>query len=217
MHATTSELIARRDGEPLAAETAAHIDSCTKCRQALGRIEALRDALRELPQEQPPAAAWECIVAARELESPARTRPGWQRSLPFALVASLLAAVFSVLLATRIEPPLPVVATGSDRPVNGVAGSVTATATLAALQDRSGYLEQMLDVVQRGSGGMTSLQTADTVAELQDGIALIDYRLSQADRFSLSEAERQELWQRRVELLESLLTVRYAQLRANSI
>lgn len=216
MHATTSELIARRDGEPLDAKTAMHIDECVDCRRELERLEKIRSALREIPEEQPPMDAWQRIMAARELEQPHMSARHWLSGAPMALAASLLAAVFSVLIVTQVHEPLPVIAGNGSQGASQVAGS-GGKVSLASLQEQSGYLEQMLGVVQRSSGSVTSLQTADTVAELQDGIAMIDYRLGQAERYPLTEAERQELWQRRVELLESLVTVRYAQARANSI
>lgn len=209
MHATTGELIACRDGEPLDAQVALHIRECGDCSRALQQLIDLRAGLRELPEEQAPAGSWEAIEARWELER----HPGNSMLRPLAVAASLLAAiVVSLLLWPTARQELPVVA-GSGQPGAAMSGQ----ASLAALQGRSQYLEEMLAAVERNSGSVTSLRTAGTAVELEDSIALIDYRLANSDPASLSEADRRELWQQRVELMESLVTLRYAQARANSI
>jgi hypothetical protein len=45
---------------------------------------------------------------------------------------------------------------------------------------------------------------------LEDGVALIDYRLTREGR-QLDTTQSRELWQRRVDLLNSLVNVRYAE------
>ena len=64
---------------------------------------------------------------------------------------------------------------------------------------------------------VTSARSAGAIAELEDGIALVDYQLAQLDQTDLDAATRRALWRKRVELMESLVTVRYAGERADSI
>ncbi|MDX1443493.1 MAG: hypothetical protein R3270_06905 [Gammaproteobacteria bacterium] len=213
MHATTCQLIAIRDREPVDAGVRAHVDGCAECRDALMQLRALRDALRELPDEMPPEHAWQSVE--RRWEEERRMR----QPLParwIGLAASIaLVAVLAWQFVVPNRDAVPVVTDGG----SDIAAIEPASteASLASLQQRSHYLENMLTAVSGSGGRVTSLSTAGTVSELEDSIALIDARLAAGDEYPLNESERRYLWQQRIELLESLVTVRYAQARANSI
>ena len=104
--------------------------------------------------------------------------------------------------------------------VPSVAGTLaTATRTdptLEELRGRSQRLEAVLAAIQ-SQPRVTSARSAGAIAELEDGIALVDYQLSQVDAADLDAVTRRALWRKRVELMESLVTVRYAGERADSI
>lgn len=214
MHVTTRQLIACRDGELLDAAIHEHIESCSECRRSLEQLRTMRGALRELPLEQPPADAWARIEAARELERERSPETRWQWAVAASLFAAMALGFTVANFPGTSSDTLQVVETPIISPT---ATNNRATPTLVSLQDRSQYLEQMLMAVERNSGTVMTLSTAGTVNDLEDGIAAIDYRLSQAGRYPLSETEKRALWQQRIELLESLVTVQYAQARANSI
>ena len=59
-----------------------------------------------------------------------------------------------------------------------------------------------------------SVLPAMTIADLEDRIALVDLRLNAADALELTPAQRQALWRERVNLMQSLLQVEYAQLQS---
>ena len=52
------------------------------------------------------------------------------------------------------------------------------------------------------------------IADLENRIALVDLRLNAADALALTPAQRQALWRERVNLMQSLLQVEYAQLQS---
>lgn len=107
---------------------------------------------------------------------------------------------------------------GTDLDVNPVTqqfGSTESAIRVAALQDDSQQLERLVNDLGRKSTVM-SLGTASAIIELEDSIRLIDYQLSLSGA-ALDEASREKLWRQRIELLETLATVRLAQDRANSI
>ena len=52
-----------------------------------------------------------------------------------------------------------------------------------------------------------------TIAELEDRIALVDLRLNAAEALDLTDAQRQTLWVERVNLMQSLVQVEYADLQ----
>jgi hypothetical protein len=60
---------------------------------------------------------------------------------------------------------------------------------------------------------LTRAQTALTVADLEDRIQWVDYRLNLASEAGLADEPAERLWRERVDLLNSLVAVRYAQAR----
>lgn len=194
MHASIEQLLSLRDGEPVAAEVTAHVAGCGLCSRELTRLRRLRAGLRSLPDWDPPAPRSLPLRSGGRLRRPAAG---------LALAASLAgAAVLGVWLMPGGESGPPTVVPG-DRP-----------ATVDALMNQSRYLETVLARLGPRDGVMNA-STAATVAELEDSIALIDWRLAGGGE-PLTEAERAALWERRVLLMQSLVTVRYAQTGADS-
>ena len=60
---------------------------------------------------------------------------------------------------------------------------------------------------------LTRAQTALTVADLEDRIQWVDYRLNLASEAGLADEPAAKLWRERVDLLNSLVAVRYAEAR----
>lgn len=202
MHPELSELIALRDGGPVGADVLRHVERCTDCTVRLAGLRNIRDALRELPLVLPPEQAWERIRAARELETGA---PPDRRPLRLAagIAVAAATAVFSLSLLRTLPPD-----EGPVADVSPVSADVSGLpqVTLIGLQDESRQLENMLQALGPRRDTMT-LRTASAIGELEDGIAWIDYTLANA---RVTDDERKALWLQRVELLESLLTVRAA-------
>ena len=198
MHARIDELLSLRDGEPVAAAAARHAGDCPACAGELERLRGLRRRLRALPALPPPERGWEA-VARRAYERSARGRR-LLAGAGFGLAAS--AAWFMVSL--HETPPAPVAAP----PVIAQA----ATGANAELMRRSMALENALKGIDY-QPSVVRVSTAGTIADIEDRIALVDYQLSQAAAGSLSDAQSERLWRQRVDLMGSLVQVRYAQVR----
>lgn len=217
IHATTEQLLARRDGLPLDAGVAGHIADCETCQRQLEQLAQARDALCALADPAPDMALWNRISAQHQAAAPRRDFSVWQLAL-----AASLAAIATSLVVLQAVPQLQAPSDINPvSPVSQVTPGSTGDAmgggqlTVASLKQRSRNLEDLLTRL----GPEPSVRTVrDTTAveSLQASIALIDYQLS-LPAGQLTAEERQELWQQRVDLMESLVTVRVAADRRNSI
>lgn len=199
MHPEIHQLIALRDDEPVDVLVIAHVRDCSRCTARVAELGLVQDALRDLPHLPAPDGAWERIIARRAAEeAPVHSRPRARRAMAISLVASVVVASFIAIIAmpgARHDSPAPDVA-------------VTDT---VELQQRSRELEYLLERYRAPVA--VSLRTANAISELEDSIALIDYRLNAAR----DERQQRELWQRRIELMETLVTVRAAESYLDSI
>lgn len=158
--------------------TRAHVARCGACRAELARLEAVRDGLQGLPVAEPPAGSWGAIH--RRLHQ--RQRGPWRAPLVggLALAASV---VLAVALVVRVDSPAP---SGPN-----------------LLVQQSQQLERELRDME-GRGVMSGAE-AQLIADLEDRIAVVDLQLSSG---ALSAEEAYRLWQRRVDLLMDLRTVK---------
>ncbi|HWP94521.1 MAG TPA: hypothetical protein VNL72_02125 [Gammaproteobacteria bacterium] len=197
MHANLDELLSLRDGENVAAATRVHVENCTACAREFARLASLRERLREMPGFEPPPGVFERVT--EHLAERREARSLWR------LAATGVAAALVVVIALRT------VSWPESMPATIVAADTTDTEpSLDSLKRESTRLETWLAALGEGPR-VVRADTAGAIAQLQDSIAFIDYRLADAERAGLSEAEIRQLWQRRVELMQSLLTVRYSQ------
>lgn len=193
MHARHSELIAIRDHEPVDALIAAHVEHCDECSAELSALARLRQRLVEMQPLRPEVSSWERILAAHAGEQqPRATHAG-----RWGAVAALLVAATGFLLA-QLSP--------------GPTAGVQSGMAIHELQQRSRELEYALQNFRHDD--VMTLGTASAIQQLQDSITLIDLELN--DAAGDAPAAR-KLWQRRIALMESLLTVRSAQYYADTI
>jgi hypothetical protein len=149
--------------------------------------------LAALAQFQAPADGWQAALAARQARA-ARLH----RRLPIAVAAAVLAA--TVGLAAWLQSTQRALLAGAAvQPVAAVAAEARAESErleriLARLEERRSL---------RGS-------TAFTVAELEDRLAFLDDRLSLMALEPHAPERSERLWRERVEILNSLVQVRYA-------
>jgi len=224
MHVSLENLLALRDGEIAAdeaglADAEAHLQSCPECTAELARLKRVRDELRALPPEIPPASAWEGID--RQLDAQGRRNRAWWTG-GLALAASLVAGValwmnlgmnlgmnMGVNTGTALSQPAMVINTD---PANNIATDVTDRAPATTmrfselpLRARSQLLEQRLRSMRPESRVLTG-HDAMTAVELEDLIALVDYQLARTR--SLDDQRAKQLWQQRVDLMSGLVQVR---------
>lgn len=152
-----------------------------------GRLGALADF-------EAPAGSWQAVLAARAARE-SRSARRW----PAALAAAMLTATVALAAWLQSTPPVPVA---------DAARPTVAPALAAGARAESERLERLLARLperrtMRGS-------TAFTVAELEDRLALLDDRLSRVSLEPNAPERAERLWKERVDVLNSLVQVRYA-------
>ena len=210
MRPTIKDLLRVRDGEPADAVLSSEVTTDPDLQQEVRRLRDVQVGLRNLPDFAPPLDLWERIEAAARQPQPAAERP----PLPWLATVAAAAGVALVALLLANRPnELPAGTTVENRvgprPQTALAQDLV-TPRLASLRDESRRLERVV----AGFGDAPALAnaaTAGSIADVQDRILLIDDRLSRASLDGLSVAQREALWRERVQLMNSLAALRYAQ------
>jgi hypothetical protein len=185
-HCTVEDLLALRDGEGSSAARR-HVEGCDRCRAALDRLHQRVAALRALPALRPPRDRWpvvrDLVVAARRRRR--RMLAGWG-----SLAAA--AAVVAIVGVRAVQEPREPLAASPTRLDSLVAQSQRLEAALRAYDP---------------AGRVLSGRAATTVVQLEDGIALVDAQLNEAQREGARQADLVPLWQQRVQLMGQLMNV----------
>jgi hypothetical protein len=203
MHASLEQLIGLRDEEPVAAEVQQHVRACGQCAAALNGLLAARERLTTLSDPLPPADAWRRITAASDRS---RYRRRW---LPAAGLGVAATAAAAALLVVNLHvKPQPV----RNDTAAVVSPSGEQPADVNQLMAQSRYLERAVLKLDGPADSMAvSADTASTVAALEDRIAVVDYEINSAAGVDNKDPHMVQLWKQRVNLLQSLAAVRYAQ------
>ena len=232
MHPSTEDLLSVRDGEPVDAEIHAAITGDIPQSREVERLRSVRHALRGLPELAAPAGVWERLQAA-ERETRQRVTP-WRKLAAGAGIAAAVAAVAIFVIGSPSRPagghvppprvpagngditrsgeaPSTVVGSGTPFDPNGVLvlGRVV-PASYSELVQESARLDRALRRVPR-QRPMMSAETATTIAGLEDRIAVIDEQITYSNARGVSQPQRVALWGERVDLMNALVHVRYAQ------
>jgi hypothetical protein len=190
MHADFQALLALRDGEPVDATLRQHVEQCTECTRALAQLAAVKHNLRQLPFFEPPARRPAQRLAA-------------QRRPSRAPMAALAASVAIAVLVLPLIHQAPRVARTAQR-------APTREDPLNVLVDRSQRLDAVLQVLPPRPQ-VERAGTSATIDDLQNRIQLLDLQLSAASKGDLPSRDAQRLWSARVELMNSLVHIRYAE------
>ena len=208
MHASLEQLIGLRDEEPVAVEVQQHVRGCNHCARALNELVAMREGLAALAEPLPPPGAWNGILAAEEASGKSARRR-WLPAAGVSLVASVAAAVFLINVRMSVPAAAPAVTTTP---------GVSAPISVGQLMAQSQYLEHaVLNMNDSADGMVVSAGTASTIAALEDRIALVDYEINNTPARGGSNPRLAELWKQRVDLLQSLAAMRYAQVTSSGI
>ena len=225
MHPSTEDLLSVRDGEPVDAEVRAEIAGDIAQSREVERLRSVRHALRGLPEIAPPDGVWERIAVA-EREARPRSAP-WRKYVAGAGIAAAVAAaaLFVVANAPRLDSRPAATANRGSTVVGGDTPQAVAAPTMLggpmfggrvmptsypALVQESQRLDRVLHGLQYQQP-MMSGATATTIAGLEDRIALIDEQITYSNARGVPQPERTALWGERVELMNALVHVRYAQ------
>lgn len=230
MHATIEQLLTIRDREPVTALIKQHVDNCPLCRNRLDELALTRDELNRIPMQEPVQDYW------LEINSQAEHRVRISRRRRKLLFYSGFGLAATVLLTTIIfisQVPgegkhfnsspdtglamkngiISNVGTVTDVDSKGgnqrISDSSGTGPELDALIARSAQLEAALHALPQRPR-VTRAGTTDLITGLQDGVALIDYQLN-FKAADMSPSVSRTLWQQRVDLMNSLVTVRFAE------
>jgi hypothetical protein len=229
MHPSTENLLSVRDGEPLDAVTSNVIAEDATLEREIERMRQVRQALRQLPELAPADDMWQRIVA---MEHETRPRSNAWRFAAGAGIAAAVAALAIFIISSPSRPPggiAPAAIPADERttstvpnPSSTVVGADTpfdpdrpfvgrvVPASYSELLQESARLDRALRRVpyQRP---MMSGETATTIAGLEDRIALIDEQITYSNVRGVPQPQRVALWGERVDLMNALVHVRYAQ------
>jgi hypothetical protein len=186
LHCTLEDLLAMRDGEGSSAARR-HAEECGACRAELDRVHQRVAALKALPALRPPRDRWPIVRATVDAARRRRRRimAGWA-SLA---AAAALVGIVGVRAVQAHREQL------AARP-----------ARLDSLVTQSQQLEEALRAYDP-AGRVLSGRAASTVVQLEDGIALVDAQLGEAQREGARQADLVPLWQQRVQLMGQLVNV----------
>lgn len=194
MHANIDELLRLRDAQPVDVATTEHVSRCPACTAELERLSLRRAGLQALPEWNAPAASWGQIQARLSRAQ----RPGG-RGLPGRLVAAaalvVLAVIGAVAVRDQVAAPL---------------RSETDAQQVAALVAQSQQLEQLLQALP-ARPRIERVSTAATVDVIEQRIQWLDFQLSNAPEEALNDEQARRLWRERVDLMDSLVMVRYVE------
>ncbi|MEM7279786.1 MAG: hypothetical protein AAF385_16875 [Pseudomonadota bacterium] len=168
----------------------------------------IANALRELPELQPPEGQWQKILEKASDSSPVAERLPEQASRfgPWvALAAALLLAV--VVIDQRGQAP-------EEKPVFSATPEPASEAALA-LRRQSQLLERLLKN-SPPSPRVMMVGAASRRAAMEDRIAAIDQVLSENGQ-TLSATEEAMLWGERSALMKGLVRLRYNPSRSNTL
>jgi hypothetical protein len=207
MHADFQELLAVRDGVPIDPAVEDHIASCSQCSFELTRLARVKLDLRQLPSFEPPPQAWRAVRGRLE-GAPRRrtlTRPLLALATASGALAALALAWFVYLPpggATRTRPPAYLSA--RQPPASRQSDAI------GTLISRSQRLEAILDTLPPRPN-VERAATSATIDDLQTRIQLVDAQLSDPAKSTIDRDQAQRLWSARVQLLDSLVHMRYAE------
>jgi hypothetical protein len=198
-------LLSLRDGQPVDAATVAHVDQCARCLAELRKLRETQVKLQSLPQLDAPSSFQEIQRAmARPANAPRRIVSA---RLVAALAFVTLTAIFFVALRDGTRTPV-----AEHKPVEQQtpAIDIIETARVPELVARSQQLEDLLQKLP-DRPRIERVSTAAMIDTIEDRIQWLDFQLSDARDSGLNEEQTRRLWRERVELMDSLVKVRYAE------
>jgi hypothetical protein len=212
MRPSTEDLLAVRDGEPLDATAKAAIEASVAHGREVERLRRVQSALRSLPELAPPHDALWRVLEARETRVERQAR--WLRVAVGAGAAAALATAAVVYVGLSGSPPSSLPSPSVDTEDAATLHYAESPASYGALVEQSARLDQLLAELPSQRPLMTGA-TASTIAGLEDRIAFVDEQLAYSAAGRVPVPQRAALWSDRVELMNALVSVRYAEAQAN--
>lgn len=162
-----------------------HILSCAYCQAELENIQCIRLAMRELPQQQPPAHVWQKIQE-HGIQPAQRRRFIGRRGMGWLSIAASLLLV-SVVVLTQLPTP--------DDPANPA---------LAALIEENQRLEAALARLEDQPSVMR-LGTIGQITQLKNSVSAVDLVFGTQFNKAGSEDVKIDLLEKRIRLMRELV------------
>jgi hypothetical protein len=159
--------------------------------------------LRELPELAPPPGVWERVLAVQRARTAAHR---FRRRAAAAAAAVVAAGVCGYFVSATLEKPETVAVAVSGR------DALPEAPSYASLVAESARLERLLTELPPPRPLLVG-STGGAIVGLEDRIAVVDTQLSYAAAQDLAPLYREALWSERVELMNALVVVRYAQVQ----
>jgi hypothetical protein len=211
MHTRTEDLLSLRDGEPIDAATRERLLADASALRELERLDRVRDELRELPRMEPPARAWDRIEAASAARRARSVGPTARVVGSAALAAGIaLVAVWSLALRNEVPGLPPATTTPSVTAGTAASAAPVVPVRYASLVEESERLDRMFARLP-GQRSLMDASMAGMIAGLEDHIAWLDEQLTLAVAGGAAPEQREPLWSERVDMMNALLHLRYAQ------
>jgi hypothetical protein len=199
MHLSIEQLL-DDPGLTTQAEIQKHLENCSRCRLEVQGIRHTQHRLVSLPQLEPPEQSWTTIQAALHARSRATRSGVWY------VAAAASVAVLAVLIINQRSPEETLEAATS----RSLTENARANEGIVALMEQSRHL----DLVLQGMPNRPRVERvamAATLDSIEDRIQWLDMQLTYASAAESDDARTQTLWRERVDLMDSLVKVRYAQ------
>lgn len=200
MHAAIHHLLSLRDGEPVDAEVSGHVEHCGLCSRELARLSQLQVRMQSMPSIEPPADFLEQIRQRVSVEQP---QP--QSRVPWAIAAAIVVAAVTGLLIRQPEPQM------LELPIAAVPGpGDVPEMPLDRLVAQSRELDEvLLHLPERPA--VERVAVTATIDGLQQRVQWLDQQIAYANDSGMNDAQAYDLWRARVDLMDSLVKVRYAE------
>ena len=200
MHAAIHQLLSLRDGEPVDAEVSRHIEHCAVCSRELARLDHLQQRMQSMPAFEPPADAWEKIEQGVPVMG---AQP--KSRVPWAIAAAVVVAVVSGLLIRQPDPEM-----GEQPIADSQEPEATSESPLDRLVAQSQELDEMLQYLPERPAVERVAVTA-TIDGIEQRVQWLDQQIAYANDAGMNDAQSYDLWRERVDLMDSLVKVRYAE------
>jgi hypothetical protein len=179
-------------------------DDTMNCGLSIAERDVLKMKLEALEDTVPPREVWKRIEAQAKAEGLFKSRiaAGTKWFAGTGIAAAVVLAVLNVPLINQVAEEGPDIS-----PTPAVATANTSPNNLSALMVQSRQIERDLRALP-GQPSLMRAGTAATIAQLEDRIAAIDYRLNYT---RMTPVDAEIYWRERVRLMNSLLNLRRAQ------
>jgi hypothetical protein len=206
MHARIEQLLSIRDADPVDAAIAEHVAQCPICSGQLHDLVRLRERLQGLQQLDPPGSSWQRIQAQLERSSPSKRNPLLGHAVAAAVVVGIASTLIAGVMVSKhtAQPQI------ASAPAGGAANVSDDAKHVADLVAQSQHLDDLLQALPERPR-IERVSTAATIDTIEERIQWLDFQLSATPAPQISDAQARRLWRERVELMDSLVKVRYAE------